>query len=185
MDKTSDSHPLRIDSIIPLVAHAGTIGMSFCPGKTVIGAFSGGNWVRDLDIDLSVIKDWQATEVLTLLEAWELAEMRVDNLGRRVQELGMTWNWLEIPDGGIPQGDVADKWHAIRNDLIKRIAQGESIFIHCKGGLGRTGTLATELLLCFGEDLDSAMKRVRLARPGTIETPEQEKYLRGIACNAL
>lgn len=182
MDKTSESHPLRIDSITPPVPNAGKIGMSFCPGKYVIGAYSGGNWMRDLDADLRVIKDWQACCVLTLLEEWELSDMRVDKLGHRVQELGMVWNWLEIPDGGIPQGEVADKWQTIRSDLVKRIAHGESIFVHCKGGLGRTGTIVTELLLCFGEDLESAMQRVRQARPGTIETAEQEKYLRGIAC---
>lgn len=185
MDKTSYSHPMRIDSVAPIVAQAGKIGMSFCPGKTVLGAFSGGNWLRDLDIDLEVVKDWQATLVLTLLEAWELAEMRVDNLGCHVQDLGMVWNWLEIPDGGIPQGEVIEKWQAIRSDLIKRISRGESVFIHCKGGLGRTGTIAAELLLCFGEDIESAMKRVRIARPGTIETIEQEKYLREIACKAF
>ncbi|MBN2429398.1 MAG: hypothetical protein JXK94_13775 [Deltaproteobacteria bacterium] len=55
MIKTSDTHPLRIDSVqIPYVN--GTIGMTFCPGKKGEGLFSG-TWDRDLVKDLSALSN--------------------------------------------------------------------------------------------------------------------------------
>ena len=41
-----------------------------------------------------------------------------------------------------------------------------------------TGTIAALLLGAFGVDGDDAIRRVRAARPGTLETPEQEAFVR-------
>ncbi|MGH7084161.1 MAG: hypothetical protein ACREFN_04140 [Acetobacteraceae bacterium] len=51
------------------------------------------------------------------------------------------------------------------------------MFVHCKGGLGRTGTIAARLLIECGRQPHEAMAIVRRARPRTIETPEQETWL--------
>lgn len=144
LNKSSISHPLRIDAVTP-VTGLGMIGMSFCPGKRVTNALSGGNWYRDLATDLKVIQGWGATVVVTLLESWELAEMRVESLGAAVADFGMSWHWVEIADGGTPQGNALQQWHEIKNDLRARLSRGERVFVHCKGGLGRTGTLTAEL----------------------------------------
>ena len=54
---------------------------------------------------------------------------------------------------------------------------GESVVVHCRGGLGRTGLIAVRLLVELGESPVSALVRVRAARPGAVETVEQEKYV--------
>ena len=54
---------------------------------------------------------------------------------------------------------------------------GESVVVHCRGGLGRTGLVAARLLVELGESPVSALVRVRAARPGAVETVEQEKYV--------
>jgi ADP-ribosyl-[dinitrogen reductase] hydrolase len=174
--KTSISHPLRIDVIQP-ISGGGLVGMSFCPGKHGPGAISGGYWIRSLEIDFKAIQDWGATTVLTLLELWEFADLNVEKLSATVHDFGLTWYWLEIPDGGIPTGEIEHKWSVIKQDLLARLARGGRVFIHCRGGLGRTGTLAAELLAGFGEDMRGAITRVRAARPGAIETRAQEEYL--------
>lgn len=179
MDKTSYSHPLRIDNVVP-VTGVGVIGMSFCPGKKVTGAFSGGNWFRDLELDMSEIRAWGANIVLTLLESWEFKDMQVEGLGTAVHNFGIEWRWLEIQDGGIPEGKVLERWQPIKSELIDRLQRGERVFVHCRGGLGRTGTLTAEILVELGEPLDIAMQRIRAARPGTIETQAQEDYLEKI-----
>lgn len=176
IDKSSVSHPLRIDTVTP-IAGTGLIGLSFCPGKRVTNAMSGGNWYRDLDLDLRVIQAWGATVVVTLLEYWEFENMHVEELGSAVADFGMVWHWLQIPDGGIPDGELAQSWQAIKTKLMTRLASGEHLFIHCRGGLGRTGTLAAELLISLGDDVSTAMRKVRAARPGAIETRAQEEYL--------
>lgn len=50
--------------------------------------------------------------------------------------------------------------------------------MHCRGGLGRTGTIAARLAIEFGVPPDAALRAVRKARPGTVETPAQETYVR-------
>lgn len=54
MNKTSKSHPLRIDAVKPMNC-SGLIGMTFCPGKKQCQAMSGGDWDRDLDTDLEAM----------------------------------------------------------------------------------------------------------------------------------
>src|SRR5512133_1558668 len=56
MLKTSESHPLRIDSVT-VPRHGGRIGMTLCPGKIQRGALTG-DWRRDLGTDLAVIEGW-------------------------------------------------------------------------------------------------------------------------------
>jgi atypical dual specificity phosphatase len=51
---------------------------------------------------------------------------------------------------------------------------GQRVAVHCGGGLGRTGTLLACYLVHEGLSASEAIARVRAARPGSIETPEQE-----------
>ena len=48
------------------------------------------------------------------------------------------------------------------------------VLVHCKGGLGRAGTFAARLLVEFGHTPASAIATVRTARPGALETLDQE-----------
>ncbi|KAJ4458912.1 putative protein tyrosine phosphatase [Paratrimastix pyriformis] len=54
--------------------------------------------------------------------------------------------------------------------------------VHCAGGRGRTGTmLAVWHCAKTGSDGDTAIRAIRSARPGSIETPTQEEFLRDYA----
>ena len=53
--------------------------------------------------------------------------------------------------------------------------------VHCGAGLGRAGTLLAAYLVSQGCDAEEAMARVRRARPGSIETIEQEQAVREYA----
>ena len=58
------------------------------------------------------------------------------------------------------------------------IKQGDNVLVHCRGGLGRSGTIAALLLIEFGLPNDQAIIKVRIARPGAIDIAEQEEYVR-------
>ena len=52
--------------------------------------------------------------------------------------------------------------------------------VHCRGGLGRAGTIAARLLVECGWPAAKAIAAVREVRPGAIETRAQEKYVLGL-----
>jgi ADP-ribosyl-[dinitrogen reductase] hydrolase len=55
---------------------------------------------------------------------------------------------------------------------------GFDVLVHCKGGLGRAGTIAARLLVELGTDPDVAIRQVRKVRPYSIETAEQAAHVR-------
>lgn len=71
-----------------------------------------------------------------------------------------------------------DPWAEQCTEFLIRLKNGEKIFVHCRGGLGRTGTLAARLLIESGLAPEIAIGEVRKARNGAVETIAQEEYLR-------
>ena len=81
---------------------------------------------------------------------------------------------FEIPEGGAP--DNRDAFWALANDVANRLESGESILIHCAGGVGRTAMLAISVLLALGEPLIEAEGAV--SRAGSlVETMPQIEML--------
>merc|ERR1712176_1150171 len=79
-------------------------------------------------------------------------------------------------NGGLPKpADVAKVLNACPDeDDFASI-----VFVHCKGGFGRSMVLACCLVIDRLDILGSAMLGwVRLARPGAVNTPQQELLLR-------
>lgn len=153
--------------------------MSLCPGKIDPWAMTGPVH-RNLDDDLAVIKYWGAALVITLLEDFELGLLGVNNLGQAVAASGMEWRQWPVLDGSalrLRKNQEADQWTGQVQEFAARLDNGEKIFIHCRGGLGRTGTLAARILIEKGIGAQRAIEIIRTARAGAIETREQEQYL--------
>jgi len=173
---TSHTHPLRIDDVdIPGVP--GTIGITLCPGKVQSGAVSG-SWERDLSIDMQVVKSWGATAWLNLLTRKEMLNLKVKWLGVAVKEGGIRYYRLPIEDGDIPDAVFEKSWKTVGTQLREELLRGGKILIHCKGGLGRSGMIAARLIVELGATMpEEAIRRVRLARSGAIETRAQERHV--------
>ena len=169
---------MRIDSV-PVKPFGGAIGLTFCPGKKHYGAHEG-QWDRDLDADLAVIRESGAEALVTLMEEEELAGVHVPPavLSSKVAELGLEWHLLPISDTGIPNSGFEDLWTYSGLRLRDRLRHRGKIVIHCLGGLGRTGTVAARLLIELGEPPETAIRSVRAARHGSIENSTQENYVR-------
>lgn len=174
--RTSLTHPLQIAEV-PAGPGMGRIGITFCPGKHDRAAMSG-VWARDLDLDLDAIMDWGATHVVTLVEPQELAQLKVPDLGPQVRARGMEWHPLPIADYSVPTPAFEARWQAEGRGIRAALRGGADIVVHCKGGLGRAGMIAARLLVELGADPKAAVKAVRTARPGAIETPAQLALVR-------
>jgi ADP-ribosyl-[dinitrogen reductase] hydrolase len=178
MKRTSLTHPLQIAAISAGPAF-GRVGITFCPGKYDQHAISG-YWDRDLAFDLDAIRDWGAAAVAILVEQKELTLLRVENLGEEVRRRGMLWFHLPIVDGSTPDDGFEQQWAVAGDKLRKLLSTGSDVLVHCRGGLGRAGTIGARLLTELGMEPAAAVAQVRAVRPGAIETPEQERYVLGI-----
>ena len=136
-----------------------------------------GGWRRDLDADLDAVRDWGAVAVVTLVEDHELVELNVGDLGQKTRERHMAWHHLPIPDMAVPSARFEAGWQRSGETIRACLRDGFDVLVHCKGGLGRAGTIAARLLVELGSTPEEAVQAVRAARPGAIETPAQRDHV--------
>lgn len=155
----------------------GLIGITLAPGKKGASNF-GGSHNRDLDADLDVIAKWNAAAVVTLIENHELEELDILDLEDGVNQRFMEWHHLPIVDVSIPDAEFEAAWPERSVKLRTLLTNGANVLVHCRGGLGRAGMIAARLLVEMGMEADAAIKQVRAARPGAIETSAQERWVK-------
>jgi ADP-ribosyl-[dinitrogen reductase] hydrolase len=167
-------------AVVAAGSEFGRIGITFCPGKYDRNALTG-YWDRDLALDLDAIRNWGAAAVVTLLEPEELRLLRVERLGEEVSRRKMLWLHLPIVDVSIPDERFEEQWGVAGEKLRSILRRMLDVLVHCRGGLGRAGTIAARLLVELGMEPIKAIASVRAVRPGAIETTEQEKFILGIS----
>ena len=173
--RTSLSHPLQIAAVSPGEGW-GSVGITFCPGKKQPGAMTGA-WDRDLGLDIEAIAAWGTSTLVSLVEQHELTSLGVTGLGAAVEAAHMSWLHLPIRDVSRPGPAFEEQWARVGPLLRSQLRCGFNIVVHCKGGLGRAGTIASRLLIDAGMAPADALAVVRAARPGAVETPGQEQYV--------
>ncbi len=169
---TSISSPLRIAEV-PVGPSEGCLGLTLCPGKKDRAQ----GWNRDLPTDLAAIRNWGAASVVTLIEEHEFRLLAVEALGDEVRRYGMEWLHLPIRDVDIPDERFELAWKVVGQSVHESLDTGQRVLVHCRGGLGRTGVVAAQILVERGTAPDLAIRRVRSARPHAIETAAQERYV--------
>lgn len=81
---------------------------------------------------------------------------------------------FEIPDRGAP--DDRDGFWNLANDVAQRLQCGETVLIHCAGGVGRTAMLSICVLLALGHPVAEAREVVSRAG-STVETALQSSVI--------
>lgn len=174
--RTSQNNPIRINAVRPGDGF-GRIGITLCPGKKDPCAQSGpAN--RDLGQDLDAIQLWGATAVISLITDEEIDYLQVRGLREAVEERHMEWWHLPIPDVQPPGPEFESGWKVAGEAIRDRLRMGFDVLVHCKGGLGRAGTVAARLLVELGGNWEDAIRKVRDARSeDAIETAAQERHI--------
>ena len=173
--RTSQNDPIRISAVTPGDG-AGRIGITLCPGKKDLRA-QNGPANRDLGLDLDEIQRWGATAVISLITDEEIDYLQVSGLREAVEARHMEWWHLPIPDVNPPGFDFERGWRIAGEAIRDRLRMGFDVLVHCKGGLGRAGTVGSRLLVELGENPDSAIRKVRKARPRAVETTGQKRHI--------
>lgn len=171
---TSDSHPLQVDFLSDAaIGLGGRLGMTIAPGKCNVGMKA--IWRRNLEQDLSRLQNhYNVNVLLTLLETPEFESLKIPNFIAQVRAHGMESWRFPIHDFGTPTSMA--KLIELVDAILATVQTGKTIVIHCKAGLGRTGLVTAACLIARGYSSRDAFAQVRLARPGSIETPGQEAY---------
>lgn len=103
-----------------------------------------------------------ATTMVCLNEASELEDRYPDYVDWLRARRGSGAVWFPIPDLHAPPLDDLDH---LLDDLSARLRAGERVLMHCGAGIGRTGTVATCLLMLLGLERDAALDVVATSRP--------------------
>jgi protein-tyrosine phosphatase len=134
--------------------------------------------------DLRALSSSGVRLLLTLLADEELGRLGAGRLGGGCTELRIQWVQCPIVDFEAPGAAFEAAWTAVAPDVHARLDRGERIGIHCRAGLGRSGTVAARILVERGMAPAQAIDWVRRHRRGAIETAAQQAYVSALASAA-
>lgn len=128
--------------------------------------------MNELDEDLAGLKRVGATVLVSLTVEFEPVP------DAKLAAFGMRGHHLPIRDMDVPSVDEA-------LDLCRRISdwlrRGEVVALHCKAGLGRTGTLLAAWLISEGSSAVAALSDVRAGEPRWVQSNRQVRFLEELA----
>ena len=159
---TSASNPIEVDFLVS-EDHGlpGRIGITIAPGKRT----PDGKWARDLDRDLSVLRTQYGTDrLVSMIEPFEYRLLRILALPARARAAGIAQTRFAIRDVDIPRSTQRNAYIALIRGIVGNLRDGETDVIHCRGGVGRSGTVATSVLNARGYTPAQAVRRVRDVR---------------------
>ncbi len=173
--RTSGDSPIYVNFLeLDEPERPGRIGLTFAPGKHDSWA----GWHRDLDADLDRLRDQYSCHVLvSLLEPHEYEMLGIPGLFDGCAERGIDVVHFPIPDLCAPPPDAMERFGVLVSGILDSVSAGKTVVIHCRGGIGRTGTVAACCLVALGHGPAEAIERVRAVRPGSVEMPEQEGWV--------
>ncbi|KAG1659546.1 hypothetical protein FOA52_015350 [Chlamydomonas sp. UWO 241] len=181
--ETSVSRPITVSWIVGgdgglAGPGPGSLCLCFCPGK----CGKRGNHSRlerDMVTDLGrLVTRYGVTTVVNLLSDMELRSCQIRDYAKSVSKQKLAFLHLPIVelDGPSDMGEGA----RLVEEIVGRMARGEVVAMHCRGGIGRAGMLAACVLLrlrLVGGVASSIAEVRRLRGKTAIESRRQEAFI--------
>ena len=176
--KTSATAPIYVNFLDAAdTGLPGSIGLTIAPGKKDRPL-----WDRDLDTDLARLRDEYKCDLLvSLMEPHEYEWLGIADLFERASAHDIDTVRFPIEDGSIPPPEAMPRFTELIEQILAAAGAGKTVVIHCRGGLGRSGTVAAACLVALGHSPAQAIERVRTVRPGAVETFTQEQWVQAFA----
>ncbi len=144
------------------------------PGRLAILARPrGGDWLRD---DIAEWKRAGLYTVVSLLGDVEEADLELSEEASECARAGLRFLAAPVMDRGIP--DDPGPFGRLAAELAAGVADGQSVGIHCRIGIGRSPLLAIAVLRTLGVSTMEAVRRASTARGVSVpETPGQLEWI--------
>lgn len=160
------------------------------PGKLLAGAFPGASHPEKAKMKLSALLSSGIRRVINLMQPDETdyTEYGFGNYEELLKSLAEKMNVpvtvgnFPVPDLGIPAGG---EMKAILDAIDGSIGREQPVYVHCWGGIGRTGTVVGCFLLRHGlatrENVFDIIANLRAADPAAFqpspETTRQREFV--------
>ena len=163
-------------SHMPVPRFPAMLALMACPGSRALPA--GHEAVRrSFRRDVERLAALDVALVLSCLTAEELPLCRSE-AAHVFSTAGVAWRLLPIADMSAPDPALDGQLQELLGLAESYLRRGQQVAIHCKAGLGRTGTVAARLLIRQGLTAETAIAAVRAAHDeAAIETAAQIAYL--------
>ena len=112
--------------------------------------------------------------ISTLVTLEETPTVDPDALARH----GLASVHFPVADMSAPALERAEQ---LCREIDRRTAGGAAVALHCRAGLGRTGTLLAAQLIFDGESAAGSVERIRGVNPRCIQSPSQVEFLSAFA----
>lgn len=97
---------------------------------------------------------------------------------QELRDAGIEFRHFPMPDMSAPSFDQALDICRLAESLI---SNNQGIVLHCRGGLGRTGTVLASILIWHGETAENAINIIRTHEPRAIQSRSQIVFLHDFA----
>lgn len=134
--------------------------------------------LRGFTEDMNELHEHKITLILNLTPTCEIEEKAPAYAQALTDDMNIAIRRLPITDFGVPDDDT--EFFDLSIHAAKVLRSGGRIFIHYAAGIGRTGTMATCVLLALGMTVTQAVSRISDAGSGP-ETNTQKDLVTRIA----
>lgn len=179
--RSSEDRPIRVDRIptevLNLPEGSGTLGMTLAPGV------KDWNWDRDMKTDMRRLRDhWRTDVLVSLIEGDEYEYYEMEGYAEEAEAAGIAVEEFPIVDVNVPREEQVDEYAELVGRIVGFLREGRNTVVHCRGGIGRTGTVVSSVLVGLGHDAKDAMRLASDARKTVVpQTEPQREYVHEFA----
>ena len=129
-------------------------------------------WLTD---DIAYYSSMGVSLVLSLMEVSESYECGLQKEQEILSGFGIEFINYEVKDRGLP---ILSDFRQLIRELYVQVSEGANLAVHCRAGIGRSGVVASCILIADGVDPHHAIDMVSAARRVSIpDTQEQYDFI--------
>lgn len=183
LDRNSTNCPIRVDlipdDVVGLPEGSGTLGMTLAPGV------KDWNWDRDVETDMRRLREhWKTDVLVSLIEDHEHELYKMNGYAEEAEASGIAVEEFPIVDINIPREEQVEEFADLVGRIIGFLREGQNTVVHCRAGVGRTGTVVSCVLVGLGYDAGEAMRLASAARKADVpEAKGQKEYVHEFAAS--